>query len=212
MTSGKEEKMLRFRFILFLAGVISFLTFSSTSFGANGLPISFSAEFTETSAGISGPTSTGMIYAGPDGMRTEGKFETEPYLMIINFKERMMWNIMPAEQLYFAVPFEPDSRNGEDEQSPFGFGVPCPDENAVATRIGSETLHGRLTEKWSCEIPGGFVDVVWFDPRLRVSIREESDDGTIFELRNIREEPLPAELFQPPAGFMKLEIPMMLFP
>jgi hypothetical protein len=197
--------------LLFL-GLIPVLILSSQAAAQHSLPVSFSADFTETETATGKPTAAGNLKAGPHGMRMEGNFETghEPYMMIINFQERMMWNIMPAEQLYFAAPFDPASARGEEDPQRFGLGVPCPEPGAKATRLGSETLQGRMTEKWRCVNPAGETDIVWFDPKLRVPIREESDDGTIFELLNIREETFPADLFQPPPDFMEFEIPLML--
>lgn len=174
------------------------------------LPVSFSADFAEMESATGKPTATGKLKAGPLGMRMEGKLETEsePYTMIVNFDERMMWNVIASEQLYFATPFEYPVI-GEEDGPRVNVVLPCPGPGARAVRVGSETLQGRISEKWRCESPSGETDIVWFDPRLRVPIREESDDGTIFELLNIREEPLPAHLFRPPPDFMEFESPMM---
>ncbi len=52
------------------------------------------------------------------------------------------------------------------------------------------------------------MSIVWFDPRLKTAIRVE-EDGSIFELRNIREGRLSSDLFQAPEGYTRMSMPGM---
>jgi hypothetical protein len=77
--------------------------------------------------------------------------------------------------------------------------------------IGVETLGGRSVEKWSTRTtrPDGQVSeaMQWYDPELRVAIREEFPGGFVRELRNIQVGAQPATLFEVPAGYARLPNP-----
>ena len=88
------------------------------------------------------------------------------------------------------------------------FSTPRPALAVNQTLIGEETLQNRDVEIWHCEKARGGIAKVWFDPRLKTSIRVE-DKGDVFELRNIREGQVPSELFQAPTGFTRFSLPGM---
>ena len=77
--------------------------------------------------------------------------------------------------------------------------------------IGKETLDGRETEKWEMKAtrPGGqsSVSYQWFDPQLKINIRQEMPGGFISELRNIKVGTQPADLFIVPPGYKMMSIP-----
>jgi hypothetical protein len=77
--------------------------------------------------------------------------------------------------------------------------------------IGRETLNGRITEKWEMTAtrPGGQKYVVeqWFDPVLKMNIREERPGGFVSEFRNIKIGKQPADLFTVPANYKEVSIP-----
>lgn len=87
-----------------------------------------------------------------------------------------------------------------------------PDGSTMEMRlIGRETLNGRNTEKWEMTAtrPGGQSNVSyqWFDPELKVNIREERPGGFVSEFRNIKVGKHPADLFTVPAGYKEVNIP-----
>lgn len=79
------------------------------------------------------------------------------------------------------------------------------------TLIGQQTLNGRQVEHWeqSTSLPDGVVQRVsqWYDPQLQIAIREELPGGYFRELRNIVVAKQPAQLFEVPAGYQRLERP-----
>jgi hypothetical protein len=88
----------------------------------------------------------------------------------------------------------------------------APDGTATELNmIGIETLAGRSVEKWSTRTtrPDGQVNEAtqWYDPELRVAIREEFPGGFVRELRNIQVGTQPASLFEVPAGYTRLAEP-----
>lgn len=77
--------------------------------------------------------------------------------------------------------------------------------------VGNEVMNGRQTEKWLMTMtkPGGdkMESAQWYDPELKISIREELPGGAYRELRNIRVEKQSPELFTVPAEFKKVAAP-----
>lgn len=77
--------------------------------------------------------------------------------------------------------------------------------------LGKQMLNGRQVEHWeqSSSLPNGEIQRAsqWYDPQLQIAIREELPGGYFRELRNIVVEVQPAQLFEVPAGYRRLEIP-----
>lgn len=76
---------------------------------------------------------------------------------------------------------------------------------------GTTTADGRSVEIWDqiTTRPDGqsMKTTQWYDPELRIAIREELPGGYYRELRNIRVAPQPAQLFEIPVGFQRMETP-----
>lgn len=75
--------------------------------------------------------------------------------------------------------------------------------------LGRETLNGRPVEKWELVTtePHGqsTKSWQWYDPELRIAVREELPGGYARELRNIVVAPQPPELFELPTGYHRVE-------
>jgi hypothetical protein len=76
-------------------------------------------------------------------------------------------------------------------------------------RAGTEKVNGRTTEKWkmTASRPGSADQLAWqwYDPEIKMNIREEQPDGALREIRNIRIAPQSAGLFTVPDGFRELD-------
>ena len=74
---------------------------------------------------------------------------------------------------------------------------------------GSENINGRTTEKWKmiASRPGSADQLTWrwYDPEIKMNIREEQPGGVLREIRNIRIAPQPARLFTVPDDYRELE-------
>ncbi len=72
-----------------------------------------------------------------------------------------------------------------------------------------QDLGGRPVEHWisRLERPGQPAQIGgwWFDPELRVVVREDMPGGITRSLEDIRVGPLEAALFEPPAGYTRVE-------
>ena len=80
--------------------------------------------------------------------------------------------------------------------------------------LGKEILSGRETEKWEhiqSQQQGqrSLRTVLWYDPKLNLTIREELPGGQVRELKNIQEGPQPASLFELPQGYTKKQMPSL---
>jgi hypothetical protein len=76
--------------------------------------------------------------------------------------------------------------------------------------IGKETVNGRETEKWEFTQQRNQKtsrSVQWYDPKLKLAVREELPGGYIRELKNIQEGAQPVSLFELPQGYSKKEMP-----
>jgi hypothetical protein len=77
--------------------------------------------------------------------------------------------------------------------------------------IKNEKVNGRNTEKWELIIssPDGnkTKSYQWYDPALKIEIREEMPGGYVRELRNIKQENQSAKLFEIPSSYKKVTQP-----
>ena len=78
--------------------------------------------------------------------------------------------------------------------------------------LGKEEVNGRSTEKWQLTVTGSDSQskqsLQWFDPALKIAIREELPGGYVRELKNIKVAKQPQDLFTIPAGYQRMEAPV----
>lgn len=92
-----------------------------------------------------------------------------------------------------------------------------PDGSMMAMRfVAMQDVNGRATEHWTIEItepdqPAN-TGSWWFDPELRVVVREDLPGGEVRRLEDIAIGPVDASLFQVPDGWQKQDAPTPLQP
>lgn len=69
-------------------------------------------------------------------------------------------------------------------------------------KVGHENVNGRDTVKYEVSPEKGNTEPIWIDVKLQFPVKWQSSVGK-GELRNIREEGQPAELFAIPPGYTK---------
>ena len=78
--------------------------------------------------------------------------------------------------------------------------------------LGKEKINGRLTEKWEAATvqPNGqrMRSLQWHDVQLKIAIREELPGGYVRELKDIKLGKQPDALFEIPAGYKQIEMPV----
>jgi hypothetical protein len=87
-----------------------------------------------------------------------------------------------------------------------------PDGGSMAlSLLGKETIEGRAVEKWEVviEAPGRKATRTfqWYDPELKLAVRQEFADGAVSEMKNIRVGKQPDDLFVVPAGYTRAPEP-----
>ncbi len=87
-----------------------------------------------------------------------------------------------------------------------------PDGTETELRMqGKVTVNGRQTEKWemTASNPQGQTmrSMQWYDPELKISIREEMPGGYLRELKNISIGNQADTLFEIPAGYTLIKQP-----
>jgi hypothetical protein len=77
--------------------------------------------------------------------------------------------------------------------------------------VGKETMEGRQVEKWEMTTSAPDQQPIrtfqWYDPELKLSVREEFPGGFVRELKSIRIGDQPDHLFSVPAGYTRMEMP-----
>lgn len=82
---------------------------------------------------------------------------------------------------------------------------------------GNEKINGRNAEKWSMQMTRAdgqkMTSLQWYDPELKITIREEMDGGFVRELRNIKVGKQEGKLFAIPGDYKKVDqLPGYLMP
>lgn len=77
--------------------------------------------------------------------------------------------------------------------------------------LGPETVEGRKVEKWEMTMTAPNQQpsrtFQWYDPELKLAVREEFPGGYVSELKAIRVGPQPDDLFSVPAGYTRVTPP-----
>jgi len=77
------------------------------------------------------------------------------------------------------------------------------------TKIGSDTVNGRIAVKYEGVSSKGEKGHYWLDTKLRCVVKTDEGSGG-FELRNIQEGSQPSSLFEVPAGYTKFDLGGMM--
>jgi hypothetical protein len=138
---------------------------------------------------------------------------------IINFETQTTTVVMPAQHMYMEMPAQTqglglgfsffdtsdvDNACGEWQKSIQHQGSTC-------HKVGGDTVNGRSTVKYETTSSNGDTGDFWLDPKLRFPIKWQNK-GSSGELRNIQEGTQPASLFEVPAGFTKMTVPVGMMP
>lgn len=187
--------------------LLFFSFFSGGGEAASQQRAEFSAEVVRSDPAHPGTTTSGMMYVGRDGIRTETSQDDQMVWMIFRPASKSVWTIFPKQQVYMEranLPLEWPPLP-EDENSP------CRNKNFRCKKVGTQKIHDRLTAHWVIHTVNEKGETpyaqMWVDPRLNVAIREAYADGLTVEMRKIRESAQAPQLFELPAGYKKMALP-----
>jgi hypothetical protein len=72
-------------------------------------------------------------------------------------------------------------------------------------RLGEETIDGRGAAAYRAVSAAGRELSGWIDPVRKFPVRIKTEDGAVITVRNIRDEPQPAQMFEIPSGLRKFD-------
>jgi hypothetical protein len=153
---------------------------------------------------------TGKIYVMPDKMRVDGiSPRGEGNIVIIFRKDKNIgWTLNPDKKLYMERPFN----EKEMEQTARKF-VNSKNEKI----LGTEKVNGFECTKKEVEATVSYMGykstsktIVWKSERLDMPIRTQSQDGSMTELRNIKEGSPAGKYFEIPKDYQKVSNMMEL--
>lgn len=152
-----------------------------------------------------------LLFVNSDAMRSELNSSGGKRITIVNMMNSTAWMLNPDRKEYVLIGSGTGTRNRpplpDDAESPCMqnlSGLKC-------TKLGDEVVNGRDTEKWEMSITmdsGKKSTMVWIDKRLRMPVRQEMPDGSVNELLDITEGAQPASLFEIPADYTKIDLPV----
>ncbi len=187
---------------------------------------SFARAQTEFSADIvdlqkPGTPTTAKIYFAKDKMRIEPSANgpRSGGAVIVNFGTQTSMVLMPQQHMYMEMPAQSQSQRMSYTNAFFRAGDvenACGDwqkiehaEGGSCHKVGNETVNGRTTVEYEATKASGDLNHFWLDPKLRFPVKWQGKNSS-GELHNIQEGTQPASLFEPPAGFTKMEMPGMM--
>jgi hypothetical protein len=72
-------------------------------------------------------------------------------------------------------------------------------------RAGEETIGGRSAVAFDATSTAGSELIGWIDAGLKFPLRIKTEDGAVFTVENIRDEPQPVQLFELAPGLRKFD-------
>lgn len=145
----------------------------------------------------------GNLYVMPDKMRMDGISQKGEGSIVIIFRrdKNIVWTLNPEKKLYMERPFN----EKEMEQAT---------KKIIDSRnekvLGTENVNGFKCTKKEVETTVKFMGfertvktIVWMSERLDMPIRTKSQDGSMTELRNIKEGSPVNKYFEIPKEYKK---------
>ena len=175
----------------------------------------FSADIVNNKDG--GNQSHARIFVTKDKWRIEGFQEGRMGgAVITNLSTRMSAVLMSERKMYMEFPQgqgpagqrmwgfyqarDIDDACGEWMKLPYNQGGTC-------HKVGSDSVNGRSTVKYTGTNSKGETGSVWFDKKIGFPIKWEGEKGGSGELQNIKEGSQPSSLFEIPSDYQKFQMP-----
>jgi hypothetical protein len=178
------------------------------------MPQPFSGDLATSNA--NGSKMTGKFYFSPPNFRMDANSQGHNVSIITN--NGTSYVVMHEQHMY--MESQPNQANPFMRQQPFmprDFDPknPCAwakEKGASSCKsLGTETVNGRVCDKYQGTSSDGKVTTTgWIDQKLHFPIKAVSSDGSTFDVTNVKEGRPDAALFQPPAGYRKMDIPGMM--
>lgn len=197
--------------------VLSLMLLAFTSAFAFQGPPPFSADMATTSA-HGNLNMTGKAYFALPKMRIDmnsagdakaaGPFGGK-MSMIVDGSAKVAYMVMTDQHMYMEFPTDKDSpmtqRLPKIEDMLRG-GDPCSGrEGATCKKAGTESISGRMCDKWEMTEKSGKTETLWMDQKLHFPLKVIAGDITTV-YTNIKEGSQDASLFKVPSDFRKMDM------
>lgn len=144
-----------------------------------------------------------IVVKGPDGQK-----------MVNLLKKDGAYMLFPEQRVYMtSMDIEEGSASVETENPLAVFSnAPCAGY-AKSSKSSPTKLGDRPVERWLCKNAQGIDDTVeYYAPDLQRVIKSQSPDGTVTELLNIVQKPIPKKMFDIPSGYKQMSLTQMMMP
>ncbi len=162
-----------------------------------------------------GAATTRVLVSG-DKMRFEPGGPQRGVIVVVDLRQRAGFTLLPENNTYTLLPpariasmmpfFRP-----ADSAAACAAWEKVTNKQGSCTKIGVEAVGDREAVKYSGTTPDGDSGFAWIDRKLNYVIKWDGKVRTT-ELRNIREGPQPAALFEIPKGYEKVGPPQAAGP
>ena len=175
------------------------------------MPQPFSADMTITPK--TGEKMAGKIYFSPPKNRMDMNTRQGSMSTINDSSTKTVYTVMHDRKMYMEYHMDqmPPMMRQQADRTPTSFDPahPCGAE-MKCQKVGTETVNGRSCDKWVMTNKNGATTTAWIDQKLLYPVKTVSSEGSTWELSNIKEGAQPASLFQPPAGYQKMDLGSMM--
>nr|VFJ45360.1 MAG: hypothetical protein BECKDK2373B_GA0170837_101050 [Candidatus Kentron sp. DK]VFJ63483.1 MAG: hypothetical protein BECKDK2373C_GA0170839_11084 [Candidatus Kentron sp. DK] len=228
MTHTASSVQIKLRFLAKLMGALScvaLLFLAPVGGAASEEIVQFSADMIQQ---IPNQASIpGKLYVSKGKIRMETGAGEQRRITIVNFTDRKNLHLNPSRKEYMEVSWPVQKADAprslvSKQPLPGDSDHPCASSQRLQCKVlhSNEKIGDRNTEKWEIvrvmpannQTSRTMRSVVWVDRELGANVREERFiDGELkgaSELRAIKEGTQPESLFQVPAGYQRIQLPL----
>jgi hypothetical protein len=137
----------------------------------------------------------GKLYMQGNKMRMEMGEGEEKAVTITRPDKKVIWVLMPEEEMYIEQAYQEDPRMKEW----------TPSQEAQSKLIGNETVSGLNCKKYQVQ---GKQVFYWISEKISFPVKTQDPEGTML-LKNIQAGKVPDDLFTVPKDFEKVNMPGM---
>jgi outer membrane lipoprotein-sorting protein len=172
-------------------------------------PRPFSADMLMTTH--NGTKASGKYYFSPPNFRMDMAEKGQNMSMITDGSTQTSYIVMHDRHMYIETHGnQVNPMMSRAPKSPtFDGAHPC-GKDMTCQKVGTETVNGRVCDKWVGTDKQGRTGTAWIDQKLSFPIKALGADGAEFDLTNVKEGTPDASLFQPPAGYQKMDMGAMM--
>lgn len=141
---------------------------------------------------------TGKIFVKGDKVRQETTEEGETQIMIIRPDKKLTWMITPEEKTYMEMPYQSEDKTFEEWTA---------DKEQKSKFLGEENVSGIACKKFE-SVEDGEKTYFWIAKQFPFPVKVEDAEVTM-EYKNIKEGNIADSLFELPAGYEKMSMPIV---